>query len=113
MSVPGPAPSIQYFTRDSIHTITIAGSTDGAGTALDNTNASWYVTVTDWASGAGILSRTPMVYSGTPGKWTYDVAASVWGTPYDDRYVLCEEFDETGSGGTLRLTKDFLARASG
>ena len=112
MPTPGPTPSIKTFTKDSINTLTISGSTDGSGASLDNTNASWYVTVTDWGSGASVLTRTAMTYSGTPGKWTYDLAATLWSTPYDDRYVLCEEFDQTGSGGVLRLTLDFIARAS-
>ena len=112
MSVPGPQPTIVNFTRDSINTLTISAATDGSGTLLTSANTSWYVTVTDWASGASILARTPMTYSGTAGKWTVDLAAAVWGTPYDDRLLTLEEFDQNGSGGAVRLTEYRLARAS-
>lgn len=113
MAVPGPQPSTQYFTKDSVNTLTVSGVKDGAGAALDDTNASVYVTVTDWGSGASILPQTALTYSGTPGTWARDIAATVWTTPYDDRYVLVQEFDETGPSGTLRLTLDFIARAKG
>ena len=113
MSVPGPAPAIKTFTKDSINTLTITGATDGSGTSLTSANTTFYVTVTDWASGSSILAQTAMTYSGTAGKWTYDIAAAVWGTPYDDRYVLIQEYDQNGNSGAVRLTLDFLARAAG
>ena len=105
-----PDLSVQTVQQDSIVTVAIAGTKDGTGALLDNTNASWYVTVTDAASGASILPQTPMTYSGTPGAWSYNVPATDWGTPYDDRKVVCQEYDETGSGGTLRLTLACLGR---
>lgn len=101
------------FTKDSINTLTITGAADGAGTLLTSANATLFVTVSDWASGASILAQTAMTYSGTAGKWSYDIPAANWATPYEDRYVLVQMYDQSGSGGAVRLTKDFLARATG
>lgn len=85
----------------SIHTATVAGLKNAAGTLLTNTDALCRVAVYD-KDGATLLAPTAMTYSGTPGTWTYDIAAAIFtraSAPWD---VQVQVFDAAGT--TLYLT---------